>query len=46
MNLANYALTAGAAKSLGQSIKRNDQHFNKIILENNNMRDDDFASVL
>jgi Ran GTPase-activating protein (RanGAP) involved in mRNA processing and transport len=46
LNLANYALTAGIAKSLGQSIKKNDQHFNKILMESNNMRDEDFAAVL
>ena len=46
LNLANYGLTAGVAKSLGQSINKGDVHFNKIILENNNMRDEDFAMIL
>jgi hypothetical protein len=31
---------------LGQSIKKGDSHFIKIILENNNMRDEDFAMIL
>ncbi len=46
LNLSGYGISAGLAKSIGQSIKKNDNFLSRIILENNGLKDEDFAAML
>lgn len=46
MNLSGYGISPGLAKSIGQAIKKNDNFLSRIILENNGLKDEDFANLL
>ncbi len=43
LNLSGYGISPGLAKSIGQAIKKNDNFLSRIILENNGLKDEDFA---